>query len=100
MEQEIKAQLDSSHLTPLRYVKRGSEEYYANFIGKTFGELTILNVEKIKVGSRNVWKGACRCSCGEIVVRRLYGVMHGYVDIHELNEEEAMNNLWDKLLAN
>ena len=78
MEQEIKTQLDSSHLTLLRYVKRGSEEYYANFIGKTFGELTILNVEKIKVGSRNVWKGTCRCSCGEMVVRRLYGVIHGY----------------------
>ena len=77
-QEKIKSQLDSSNSTSLKYLKRGSEEYYANFIGKTFRELTILNVEKIKVGSRNVWKGTCRCSCGEMVVRRLYGVIHGY----------------------
>lgn len=78
MKHEIKTQPDSSHLTSLRYIKRGSEEYYTSFIGKTFGELTILDAKKIKVGSRNVWKGACRCSCGETVVRRLYKVIHGY----------------------
>ena len=50
---------------------------YTGFIGKTFGELTILGIIESRKDSKILWKCECLCSCGRKVEKRLQSVLLG-----------------------
>ena len=52
---------------------------YAELIGQTFGELTILKVIKTEENSKIIRKCECRCSCGKITKPRLTAVINSRV---------------------
>lgn len=55
----------------------GPKKDYSKFIGKTFGELTILDITRVKEKSGFVWRCECQCSCGKKTNPRLTGVLYG-----------------------
>lgn len=52
---------------------------YAELIGQTFGELTILKIVDSKENSKLVRRCECRCSCGKITKPRIVAVMNGCI---------------------
>ena len=50
---------------------------YSHFIGKTFGELTILDITRVKEKSSFVWRCKCQCSCGKKTNPKLKSVIYG-----------------------
>lgn len=53
---------------------------YTEFIGKTFGELTVLDVKKEeneKAKGGYIWRCECICSCGKKTRPRLSGLLNG-----------------------
>lgn len=60
--------IDASHF---RFGKVTSE-----YVGKTFGSLTVTSVYKISNGK---WLADCVCSCGMVVTKRVDGVVSGRV---------------------
>lgn len=50
------------------------QDYYPELIGKTFGELTVQEIKKIK-GKHSV--AICKCSCGKITRTNLYNLKNG-----------------------
>ena len=52
---------------------------YAQYIGQTFGDLTILDVtySSSKANHRPIREFECSCSCGEKVNKNLYSVLNG-----------------------
>ena len=52
---------------------------YAELIGQTFGELTILKIVDLKENSKLVRRCECRCSCGKITKPRIVAVMNGCI---------------------
>ena len=51
---------------------------YKNYIGRKFGELTILNVIELRENSELVRRFECLCSCGKKSTPRVGSVIHGY----------------------
>ena len=52
---------------------------YTQYIGQTFGELTILKVIRTEENSKIIRKCKCRCSCGKITKPRLTAVINNRV---------------------
>ena len=52
---------------------------YAELIGQTFGELTILKIVDSKENSKLVRRCECRCSCGKATKPRIVAVMNGCI---------------------
>ena len=67
----------NGYVTSCGHLTSKPKRDYSQFIGKTFGELTILDVMKTRKNSKILWECECLCSCGKKVKKRLNGVMRG-----------------------
>ena len=56
----------------------GGLEEFACLLGNTYGELTVLEVMDSFNGSKIIRKGLFRCSCGKIIVPKIYSLLEGY----------------------
>ena len=61
------------------------EKDYSYLIGKTFGELVVLEICQLQLRAYPSSKGrykrqacVCRCSCGKIIVPKIYSLLEGY----------------------
>ena len=71
---------------------------YSHFIGKTFGELTILDVTRVKKKAGFVWKCKCQCSCGKKTNPLATAVVNGYTkSCGHLREKSKIN--YDNLIG-
>lgn len=68
----------NGYVTSCGHVSREKRKKdYTEYIGKIFGELTILNVIESRKNSKILWKCECLCSCGKKVEKRLQSVLRG-----------------------
>ena len=68
----------NGYVTSCGHVSREKRKKdYTGFIGKTFGELTILGIIESRKDSKILWKCECLCSCGRKVEKQLQSVLLG-----------------------
>ena len=61
------------------HLASGPKKDYREFIGKTFGELTILDIVQSRENSKFVQRCECLCSCGKKTRPRVTAVVNGYI---------------------
>lgn len=66
-------------------IKSSKGKDYSYLIGKTYGELVILEICQLQLRAYPSSKGrykrqacVCRCSCGKIIVPKIYSLLEGY----------------------